>query len=390
MKVLVLGGNGVQGRTAMSDLAKDPEVETIICADLNFDALDQIRAFTDMSKITTIRVDGSRVNDLVALFKQVDVVIDLLPRQFLDEACLAAIESGVSVVNTNYGHGIQGFDARAREAGVAILPECGLDPGIDLVIYAAARNYFDSLDVINSYCGGFPEKTACDNPINYKLSWIWAGVLSSLTRHGRLIKDGKVIDVPGADIHNHEHLHSVDFPGIGTLEAIVNGDAVVFTDLLGITSSIRETGRYSLRWPGWSDFWRPVKQLGFLEETPVPGLPCEVTPVQFLDKLMGPRLAYGRNEKDVVAMLNIFEGMKNGRKERLTSRVMIERDLETGLMGMSKGVGYPVVIAAKMIARGEIAAKGVLSPVEDIPVKLFKERLEKRGVVIEETIEEID
>ena len=389
MKIVVLGGSGIQGRTAMADLAKDPDVEKILCADLTFDTLDQIRSFTDMSKIVTTPVEASRADDLVNLFRQADVVIDLLPKQFLEKICRAAMESGVSVVNTNYGHNIRKFDAKAKDAGIAIMPECGLDPGIDLVIYKGAGDYFDTLEVVNSYCGGFPEKAACSNPINYKLSWIWAGVLSSLTRHGRIIRDGSVIDIPGGDIHDPKNIHSIDFPGLGTLEAIVNGDAVAFTDQMGLTQTIRETGRYSLRWPGWSDFWHPLKQLGFLDETPVPGLPCSITPMEFLDKLIGPRLAYGSHEKDIVAMLNIFEGVKNGRKERMTSLVKIERNLDTGLMGMSKGVGYPAAIVAKMIARGEISAKGVLSPAEDIPVKEFKDRLKKRGVTISETMEPI-
>jgi saccharopine dehydrogenase-like NADP-dependent oxidoreductase len=374
----------------MVDLARDPEVEEILCADLNFDALEQIRPITDMTRIRTIPMDCSTLESLTSLFGQADIVIDLLPKQFLELACEAAIASGKNLVNTNYGHGIRALDARAKKAGIAILPEVGLDPGIDLVIYKAAREYFDTLTVINSYCGGFPEKSACTNPINYKLSWIWAGVLSSLTRHGRIIRNGSVVDVPGSEIHDPGHLHSVEFPGIGTLEAIINGDAVSFVELLGLGGTILESGRYTLRWPGWSDFWRPLKQLGFLEETPVPGLPCPVTPVQFLDRHMGPRLAYQPHEKDLVAMLNVFEGVKDGRRQRMTSRVMIERDLETGLMGMSMGVGYPVVIAAKMVARGEIPRKGVLSPTEDMPVGLFKERLEKRGIVLQERVENLD
>ncbi len=76
----------------------------------------------------------------------------------------------------------------------------------------------------------------------------------------------------------------MDFPGLGTLEAIPNGDAVFFTNALGVTATIRETGRYSLRWPGWSAFWHPLKQLGFLSEAPVAGLPCTVSPYQMIAK----------------------------------------------------------------------------------------------------------
>jgi len=161
---------------------------------------------------------------------------------------------------------------KAKEAGIAIMPECGLDPGIDLVIYNDARTRFDSLSLINSYCGGFPERKACTNPMNYKLSWIWRGVLSSTMRDGKIIRDRQIIEIPGVRQHDDPFVHEIEFPNLGPLEAIPNGDAVFFTDRMGLTNTIVNTGRYSLRWPGWSAFWRPLKKLGFLDEDPVKGL----------------------------------------------------------------------------------------------------------------------
>jgi saccharopine dehydrogenase-like NADP-dependent oxidoreductase len=154
--------------------------------------------------------------------------------------------------------------------------------------------------------------------------------------------------------------------------------------LLGVTPTIRETGRYSLRWPGWSAFWQPLKQMGFLDAKPVAGLPCEISPIQFLDQLMGPRLQYRNNEKDLVVMLNVFEGLLDGKEQRLTSRLLIERDLDTGLMAMSKGVGYTASIAAQMIAGGEITEKGILAPAMHIPYQPFMDRMSERGILVEE------
>ncbi|MEW6261707.1 MAG: saccharopine dehydrogenase C-terminal domain-containing protein [Thermodesulfobacteriota bacterium] len=124
------------------------------------------------------------------------------------------------------------------------------------------------------------------------------------------------------------------------MEAILNGDAVVYTDLLGLTGTIRHTGRYALRWPGWCAFWRPLQRLGFLDDSPRPGLPGGLTSKQFLVGLLGPRLQYQDHEKDLAVMVNLFEGVKNGHRGRLTNRLLIERDLETGLFAMSLGVGY--------------------------------------------------
>ncbi|MCG8632427.1 MAG: saccharopine dehydrogenase NADP-binding domain-containing protein [Desulfobacterales bacterium] len=390
MKILVLGGCGIQGRTTLYDLASDPHITHIICADIRFDDLEKIKPYTDMGKISTVTADAGDKASLVALYKKVDIVIDLLPKEFKTFVYEAALETGVDVVNTNYAKNPGDLDSRAKAAGIALMPECGLDPGIDLVIYGDAATRFDELHVINSYCGGFPEKSACTNPLNYKLSWIWKGVLSSTMREGRIIRDGEIIDIPALNQHDREFIHPVEFPGLGTLEAIPNGDAVHFTDLMGITGAISETGRYSLRWPGWSDFWRPLKQLGFLNDRPVEGLDCEITPLDFLDKLLGPQLEYRADEKDLTAMINIFEGVKDNKQIRFTSTMLIERDLETGITAMSKGVGYTAAIVARMIAGGKIREKGVLSPLRHIPAKDFMNSLKKRGIKIKEETTVID
>ena len=389
MKILVLGGCGVQGRTALYDLASDADVSEIICADICFDELSKIKNFTDMKKITTAKIDAQNKSELLMLYKKVDVVIDLLPKEFKTHVNEAALEAKIHVVNTNYMYDTQDLDKKAKEAGITIMPECGLDPGIDLVIYADARSRFDSLSLINSYCGGFPEKKACTNPLNYKLSWIWRGVLSSTIRDGRIIKDRQIIEIPGARQHDESFVHAINFPDLGTLEAIPNGDAVFFTDRMGLTRTIVNTGRYSLRWPGWSAFWRPLKELGFLSEDPVQGLDGKVSPMDFMEKHLGPKLAYQDDEKDLVAMINIFEGKKDNKKMRFTASLLIERDLETGIMAMSKGVAYTACIVAKMIVNGEIKGKGVLSPITHIPVAPFMERLKKRGIIITEKMEKL-
>ncbi len=391
MKIMVLGGCGIQGRTAVYDLSLQNDVEEVICADMNFENLHKIEKFADMTKVTQIKIEADNTNELETLFKEADVVVDLLPKFFLKNVHTAALATGTSIVNSNYTNGGDAdLDRKARDAGISIMPECGLDPGIDLIIYGHAVQQFDEVHLINSYCGGFPDKKACTNPINYKVSWTWSGVLSSTMRDASLIKNGKIVDIPAMEQHDEKNIHYIEFPGLGELEAIPNGNAVFFTDLLNVTDTIKETGRYSLRWPGWSSFWNPLKKLGFLGTGPIAGLPCNVSPIQFLDKLMGPALEYTDDEKDLVAMLNIFEGIKNGKKIRIINRLLITRDLDTGLMAMSQGVGYPASIVAQMIANGEITQKGVLSPTKHISYELFMERLQKRGITCFEEEQVID
>jgi saccharopine dehydrogenase-like NADP-dependent oxidoreductase len=386
MKIAVLGGLGLQGRAALVDLARSDRVREVVCADNHLNGWDRLAAIADVSKIRPVMVDGASTQALAAFFRQgFDAVIDLLPLPFMVNAFEAAVDAGVPLVSTNYGRPIRHLHEAALAAGVSLMPECGLDPGIDLVICGQAVRRFDELHVLNSYCGGLPEKKACTNPLNYKISWNFDMVLRSQKRASVFIRDGSRLEVPAEEQHETEMIHTIGFPGLGELEAVPNGDAVFYTDLLGVTPSIREAGRYALRWPGWCSFWRPLKRLGMLSDEPVAGLDLTLTPHQFMVKLLEPRLQYQPDEKDLVAMVNVFEGKKGGRLQTLTTSLLIERDLASGLYGMSLGVGYPASIVAQMIAGGEITKKGVLNPALDVPYAPFMAELERRGIIVQET-----
>ena len=387
MKVLVLGGCGNQGRTVLYELSRTPEVTEVVCADAA-DTLGGFKNFLDMKKIRIVKLDASQKEAIVSLMKQgVNVAIEVLPFQFAKNVYEAAIETGVSLVNTNYAYDFRHLHEAAVKKGISIMPECGLDPGIDLVLYGHGIKEFDEVHVLNSYCGGLPEAKAAGNPLRYKISWNWDMVLRTQKREGIFIKNGKKLIVPAESQHDNEMIHEIDFPGLGKLEALPNGNGVFYTDLLGLTKTIKETGRYSLRWPGWCAFFRPLTKFNFLSDKPVAGLPCEITPHQFMVRLLGPQLQYRDDEKDLAVMQNVFVGVKNGKKKKITYSILIERDLKTGLLAMSLGVGYPASIVALMIARGEIQKKGILSPVTDIPFDPFMERLSQRGIQVDKKTE---
>jgi saccharopine dehydrogenase-like NADP-dependent oxidoreductase len=255
MKVLVLGGCGSQGRAALYDLSKNASVTQITCADIQPEIIYSFD-FIDTAKIQTVKMDAEDQNDIVSIMnKKFDVVLDFLPPQCIRTVAEAAIKSGLNLVNTNYPYDILDLDHAAKDRGISIIPECGLDPGIDLIICNYSLKYFDEVFKLNSYCGGIPEKTACDNPLNYKVSWNIDAVLKSQQRDATLIADSEVVHIPSKDQHKNAFIHNIEIPELGTLEAIPNGNAVYYADLLKIADTLRETGRYTLRWPGWSAFW---------------------------------------------------------------------------------------------------------------------------------------
>ncbi len=387
MKVLVLGGCGIQGRAALYDLSRNPAVEQVTSADIQPDLVHTFD-FLDKTKIQAVGLDAGNPNALSSIMDDAfDVVLDFLPPQYIRTAAKAAIASGVSLVNTNYGYDLLDLDSAAKEKGVAILPECGLDPGIDLILYNYSLKYFDEVTALNSYCGGIPEKAACDNPLNYKISWNLTAVLRSQMRDATLLADSEIVNIPAEDQHENRFIHNIDFSGLGTLEAIPNGNAVHYADLLNIRGHLTDTGRYTLRWPGWCAFWNPMKKLGFLREEPIRGLSDNVSPLEMVAALLEPQLQYKDSEKDLCVMVNSVEGLRKGKHRTMTCALLIERDLETGLMAMSMGVAYPACIAAEMIVNGQISQKGVLSPAVDIPCDLFLDRLKKRGIHAAQMVE---
>lgn len=388
MKIIVLGGLGYQGKAAVIDLMRSEAVTEVVCADAQTEGASSLAKFEGFAKVRVVQMDAAAKASLTGLFDQgADAAIDLLPIQFMPAAFEAAVDARVPLVSTNYAHSLHHWDVPARERGVTLMPECGLDPGIDLVLIGGAASRFDRLTRLDSYCGGIPEKAACDNPLNYKISWNWEMVLTSQMRRSRFIRDGLMLEIPPEDQHACEMNHDIEFPGLGRLEAIPNGDAVAYVERLGLSETIRDAGRYSLRWPGWRVFWKTAKQLGFLSPDPVDGLPGGISPRQFMVKHLEPRLQYGPEEKDLTPMVNVFEGEKGGRRLRLTTRLVIERDLQSGLLAMSLGVGWTASIVAQMIARGEIAAPGLLSPVQDIPYEDFMTELARRGIRVDESFE---
>jgi saccharopine dehydrogenase-like NADP-dependent oxidoreductase len=378
---------GLQGRAAIADLARSKDVQDVVCVDIDSQGAEKLARIADMRRVHMESADMSSKSAILALLRQgFDVAIDLLPFPLMRNAFEAAIEAGVPLVSTNYAKTVRDLHGRAAEAGVSIMPECGLDPGIDLVLFGRALRQFDRLRVLDSYCGGFPERRACDNAISYKVSWNWEMVLSSQWRDSVFIVDGKRREIPAKLQHDNPFIHNINIPGLGELEAVPNGDAAIYTDLLGVSSTIERTSRYLLRWPGWSAFWRPLKQLGFLSQEPVPGLPGAVSPRQMVAALTGPQLRYRDDEKDLVVMYNVFQGDKDGQAKTVVNELLIERDLETGLLAMSIGVGYPASIVAQMLGRGEIRKKGILSPVTDVPCDQFLKEIARRGIQVTEKV----
>ena len=387
MKVLLLGV-GAQGKAALCDLVQSTSVEKVIAADINIEALEAfIQAKKFNEKVTCEFADVSNNEYLNHLLEQrPQIIIDLLPVKYHMRVIRTAIEHGVHLVNTSYRPPeLERNHDQAKLNDVSILPEFGMDPGIDLVLLAEAVRSLDCVDEIVSYGAGFPEPEAANNPINYKVTWTFEGVLNSYRRAGRIIRDGKIIDIPSNKMFAPEFIHEIEIDSIGALEAFPNGDAFPYAELLGINpANLSNLGRYVLRWPGHCTFWQKLKDLHFLDEDPVQLGTVQVDRVQFLAAVVGPHIQYGDFERDIVIVRVEVKGKQDGKIVKNILQLIDRRNLETGFTAMSRTVGFTASIGAQMIATGQIKKRGVLSPLRDVPYELFVRELGKRNIVVKQ------
>ncbi len=389
-KVLVLG-LGLQGKAAIHDLENSDLVSEIVVADIDTQAMQGFLERKGYRKCRAVGLDAAREGALLEVIETVapQITISMLPADFNYPVARAALTAGCNFVSSSYTGRVAELDAEARAKGVTLLPEMGMDPGIDLVI---GRLAVDELDVVHGLCSygaGLPAPDcAGNNALRYKITWTFDGVLKTYKRPARILKDGKEVAIAGEEIFREEHGHTVEIPGLGSLEAYPNGDAIRYIQLFGIGSEVRDMGRFALRYPGHRCFWEVMAQLGFLDDAPLPVDGGSISPRQFLVRHLTPKLQFASNERDVIILRVTAWGLKQGRQRRVTYLLIDYRDLHTGLFAMNRTVGYTASIAAQMILKGQITAAGVLSPTRDVPPNDLLRELKARGMKLEHRLEE--
>jgi len=376
----------MQGRAALHDLATSRVVTEITAADRELAALEQYVVSRGLGGRVRCRhvdaADAAALDHLVA--EGFDVVVDLLPVTLMGRVAAAAVRHGAHLVNTMYvTPEVRALAGAAEARGVTILPEFGMDPGIDLVLLGEAVRGFDEVTDILSYGSGIPEPAAADNPLRYKISWTFEGVLRSYRRGARLVRDGAVVRIGPAGQFLPENVHEVEIAGVGPLEAYPNGDALDFAGLLGLdVTHFRNVGRFTLRYPGHCQFWRTIVALHLLDDEPVEVDGVAVDRKRFLAAALEPHLQYRDGERDVGILRLEVAGTREGKRQRVVFDVQDRKDLATGLTAMSRLVGFTASIGAQLIGTGQLAKRGLLSPVTDVPWPPLALELGKRGIAV--------
>lgn len=364
-----------------------------------------------------VALEASQAQKLDEAVAQCDLAVSLLPYAHHPAVAQLCIKHRKHMVTTSYvSAAMQELDGAAKQAGVTVLNEIGVDPGIDhmsaMRIIDAVRAKGGKIVAFKSYCGGLPAPEANDNPFGYKFSWAPRGVLLAGRNNAQYLLDGRHVTVPSERLFRDMHVLQVE--GHGDYEAYPNRDSISYIDIYGL-QGIQTMFRGTLRNMGWCDTLFNIGRLGLLslDELDVKGrtyaqlmrqllgcgpqddlrvaaarklgippdalpawnlhwlgmfadLPFKVDRISPLDALgdrMYEKLAYRPGERDMIVLYHDFRAQyPDGRRERIVSS-LIDYGIPNGDSSMSRTVSLPAAIGVDLILKGKIKATGVLRPV---------------------------
>ena len=232
----------------------------------------------------------ARLGEIVA---QHDLAVSLLPYVYHPRVAKACIQARKHMVTTSYVKAeMQALDATARAAGLTILNEIGVDPGIDhmtaMKVIHRVQKGGGQITSFTSYCGGLPAPEANTNPFGYKFSWSPRGVLLAGKNPGRFLRDGNLIEVPGPELFANYWTVPVVIEGrLTNFEGYPNRDSLPYIETYGIQST-RTMFRGTLRNQGWCATTKKIVELGLLDETERADL-AGLTYAQFTARLIGQK-----------------------------------------------------------------------------------------------------
>ncbi|TVR73344.1 MAG: saccharopine dehydrogenase [Marinilabiliales bacterium] len=384
---------------------------------------------------------GWTVDDEAGLDRMIsghDITVSLLPWAWHPLVARYCIRHGKHLVTTSYVKPeMKALDMEARNAGIIILNELGLDPGIDhmsaMRIIDKVHDNGGKIEGFYSICGALPAPEAADNPFMYKFSWSPKGVVMAGNNDGCFLRNGAVVNVPTEELFRNPL--KIDFPGVGQLEVYPNRDSLPYIGLYGIPET-KTMFRGTFRHPGWCEIMDAMKQLGLLSvekrdysgmtyarflaitagveqegnireaiagylKTGAEGLP--VTALQWLglfddkpmeravdspfgivsDMMIG-RMMLDENERDMVAMQHIFLASYNGGKKEVIKSTMLDYGSPATDTSVARTVALPAAIGVEMILEGSINARGVQIPVIPEIYEPILNRLEDMGISLAE------
>jgi lysine 6-dehydrogenase len=381
MKILVLGA-GRMGLGAAYDLAHNsPDVRAVTVADIDDGRARAVKATVGSDKLAAAQVDVNDYAQTVALMRGHDAVISCVTYFHNLQLARAAIEARAHFCDLGGNNSVVAselaLDAEARAAGVNLIPDCGLAPGMVsvLAMHGAAR--FDELEAIHIRVGGLPQGPR--PPLNYQIVFSVEGLLNEYVERARVIRGGQIVEVESLT-----EVESLSFPApFDRMEAFqTSGGTSTLPDTFH--GRLRELDYKTIRYPGHCEQFKLLVELGLAasEEIDLDG--TRVRPRRLLGEMLARRLP--ADEPDVVLVRLSFQGRAGGKDTRLRYDIIDRFDECTGLSAMMRTTAFPASIIAQMMARGETTARGARPQEIVVPPDQFVAALAARNIKIDEHV----
>jgi saccharopine dehydrogenase-like NADP-dependent oxidoreductase len=438
-KILVLGA-GMVSRPMIQYLLDQPDYHVIMASRTVSKAEQMISGHPQGEAFSLDVNDDKKVEEFVS---KADVVVSLLPYTYHVKVAEMCIRHKKQMVTTSYvSDAMRALDKKAKAAGILILNECGLDPGID---HMSAMRIIHDIEKkkgkvvrFRSTTGALPALEANNNPFGYKFSWSPRGVLLASRNAAKWLENGKEISIPGEQLFENYFLQ--DIKGVGTFENYPNRNSVSYKDIYGLKDATT-VYRGTFRMTGWCETIRAIVALGWLSEEPPKGftgktygdltrqligakpndnLPITTAfylglkpysaiikrlewlglfaneplpkdknnPLDYLNILTLQKMSMGKHERDMVIMHHEFIAEYISKKEYVTS-TLVDYGIPDGDTSVARTVALPAAIAVKMILKKEINVSGVHIPVIPEIYNPILDELEEIGIKFMENTEKI-
>lgn len=437
MENVLLLGAGLVTKPLVEYLLKQEDIGITVASRTLSKAEKLIEGHPKGKALQWVIEDSEKLKHLV---ENADIIISLLPHAYHAKIADICIALKKPMVTTSYvSQEMMDLDSKAKEAGVLILNEIGLDPGIDhmsaMKIIHNVRAKGGTIDGFFSYCGGLPAPEANTNPFGYKFSWNPKGVALAGKNSGRFLKDGKEIFIPGEELFANYSILPIE--GLGDFEAYPNRNSLPYIEKYSIKET-KSMFRGTLRYPGWCDTMKKMVDMGLLEEKEredIKGLsykdftgrlfgaegdvkkslasylkidetsdiikrfewlglfsdkkiePGNDSPIDVLVSLLLDKLQYEKGERDMVILRHEFfcNYPEENRKEKIVS-MLVDYGIPNGDTSMARTVGLPAAIGTKLILDGTIQEKGVCIPVIPTIYTPVLRELEKMDIKFQENV----
>jgi saccharopine dehydrogenase (NADP+, L-glutamate forming) len=438
-KILVLGA-GMVSRPMIDYLLDQPDFHVIMASRTVSKAEEMVHGHPQGEAHSLDVNDDRKVEEFVS---KADLIVSLLPYIYHVKVAEMCIKHKKQMVTTSYvSDAMKALDGKAKNAGILILNECGLDPGID---HMSAMRIIHSVEKkkgkvvsFRSTTGALPSHEANNNPFGYKFSWSPRGVLLASRNAARWLENGKEVSIPGEQLFENYYLQ--DIKGVGTFENYPNRNSVPYKDIYGLKDATT-VYRGTFRMTGWCETMRSVVALGWLTEEPLEGfsgktygdltrhligakakerLPVKTAshlglkhysavikrlewlglfgdeplpndknnPLDYLNVLTLRKMSMNPHERDMVVMHHEFIADYPSKKEYITS-TLIDYGIPDGDTSVARTVALPAAIAVKMILNKQIAITGVHIPVIPEIYNPILDELEEMGITFLEKTESL-